>query len=154
MARIVGLDPGERRIGVAVSDPTGTIATPHGWLDAEAAELTETIGSLCADVEATVVVIGLPVALDGTEGPAARRSRELGDRIAEALDVSVRYADERFTTVTAEAALIEGGVRRADRKLRRDQVAAAVMLQAYLDREAHRRPAGDGGHPDDPRDDA
>ncbi len=142
MARVIGLDPGDRRIGIAVSEPSGTIASPHGFVDVEAGDVIEAITRLADALEATTVVIGLPLRLDGTEGPAAERSRTLGQALADT-GLVVEYQDERFTTVTAEAALIEGGVRRSKRKNTRDQVAASVMLQGYLDGSRHR------GNPDD-----
>jgi len=148
MARIIGLDPGDRRIGIAVSDPTGTIASPHGFLEAAEGYPIGAIRALCSDLDVERIVIGLPVRLDGTEGPAAGRSRALGIAIASSIDIPVSYHDERFTTVTAEAALIEGGVRRADRKQKRDQVAAAVMLQGYLDTERRRDERVDDGGDD------
>jgi putative Holliday junction resolvase len=136
MPRVLGLDPGEARIGVAVSDPTSTIASPHSYIDVVAGNAVQAINAICVDLEVDTVVVGLPLRLDSSEGPAAERSRLLGQAIDDALDVSVRYWDERFTTVTAEEALIEGNVRRSKRKTTRDQVAAAVMLQGYLDRQA------------------
>lgn len=145
MNRILGLDPGEARIGVALSDPTGTIATASGFIDARAGDVTGAVAAMAAEHGCRLVVVGLPLRLDGSEGPAARRSRTLGDAIAEATDLEVTYQDERFTTVTAEQALIEGNVRRAKRTRMRDAVAAAVMLQGYLDRQEH-----DGRHGDDP----
>ena len=137
MGRSLGLDPGERRIGVAVSDPSGTIASPHGFIDTASDDTVVRLHELIAEFDIERIVVGLPVSLDGHEGPAARRARALGDEIAGAVDVPVHYHDERFTTVTAEDALIEGGVRRKERKEKRDQVAAAVMLQGYLDSRAH-----------------
>ena len=134
--RILGLDPGERRTGVAVSDPTGTIASPHGFVVADEDQIQSVVG-LMREFGATRVVIGLPFALDGSEGPSARRSRSLGSALVDA-GVEVEYWDERFTTKTAEAALIESGMRRKNRKSRRDQVAAAIMLQGFLDAQRHR----------------
>lgn len=136
MMRALGLDPGEARIGVALSDPTGTIASPHSYIDVRAVDPVVAIGELCVEFEIETVVVGLPLRLDGTEGPAAARSRSLGRAVDGAVDVAVSYWDERFTTVTAEEALIEGKVRRSKRRTTRDQVAAAVMLQGYLDRQA------------------
>jgi putative pre-16S rRNA nuclease len=151
MTRIIGLDPGESRIGVAVSDPTGTIASPIGFVDVRQDDVVLTVRALCEEYETTFVVIGLPLRLDGSEGPAAERSHQLGATLIEALGVEVRYADERFTTVTAEKALLEGNMTRSKRKTKRDQVAAAVMLQNHLDamRRIDERRL-DGGHRDDP----
>ena len=145
MSRVLGLDPGERRIGVAVSDPTGTIASPHGFIDRAGEDLAVAVQGLVEEFDIGRIVIGLPLRMDGSEGPAAERSRVLGAAIGEAVDVPIAFWDERFTTVTAETALIEGNVRRNKRTTARDKVAAAVMLQGYLDRQAH-----DGRHGDDP----
>lgn len=131
--RALGLDPGERRIGVALSDPTGIIAQPLEVIDRKVADPVDTVKRLVREYEVDTVVIGLPVSLSGGEGPAAQAARAFGATMSAALDVEVVYQDERFTTVTAEEALIEGGVRRERRRQVRDMVAAAVMLQAYLD---------------------
>ncbi len=131
--RIIGLDPGERRIGVALADPTATIASPERYIDRRTDDPSETIAGLCRELGVTQIVVGLPVALDGREGPAAIAARAFGDMVAEATGIAVDYHDERFTSVTADNALISGGVRRRKRKEKRDQVAAAVMLQSYLD---------------------
>lgn len=131
--RVLGLDPGSRRIGVALSDPTGIIAQPHDVIDRKVTDPVEAVRALVAAYEVAVVVIGLPVSLSGGEGPAARAAREFGAAMTAALEVEVHFHDERFTTVTAEDALISGGVRRERRRQLRDKVAAAVMLQSYLD---------------------
>ena len=115
MTRIMGLDPGDVRIGVALSDPTGTIATPAGFIDARSSDVVDVVRTRAADAECRRVVIGLPLRLDGSEGPAAARSRALGQSIADATHLEVAYHDERFTTVTAEQALLEGNVRRRKR---------------------------------------
>lgn len=147
MSRILGLDPGEVRIGVALSDPTGTIASPHGHIDVRTTDAVAEIKALADEFEVELVVVGLPLRLDGSEGPAAARSRSLGRRIAEAIAVPVTYADERFTTVTAEQVLLEGNVRRAKRKTARDPIAAAVMLQGHLDRQTGHGGDGDRSDP-------
>ena len=135
MTRILGLDPGERRVGVALSDPTGTIASPHSVIDRRSVELTEAVRMLCEEHDVERIVVGLPTGLSGVEGPSAKAARTVGDAVAKATGLPVEYQDERFTTVTAEAALLEGGVRRAKRRDVRDKVAAAVILQTYLDRK-------------------
>ncbi len=131
----LGLDPGERRVGVALSDPTGTIASPHSVIDRRSVELTEAVRMLCEEHDVERIVVGLPTGLSGVEGPSAEAARTVGTAVAEATGLPVEYQDERFTTVTAEAALLEGGVRRAKRRDVRDKVAAAVILQTYLDRK-------------------
>jgi len=131
--RIIGIDPGERRVGVAVADPTGTIASPDRFIDRTKENVVDAIARMCADLDVSLVVVGLPIGLDGREGAAADAARRLGADITDGVDVDVVFHDERFTTVTADQALISGGVRRRERKDKRDQVAAAVMLQAFLD---------------------
>lgn len=133
LSRVLGLDPGERRIGVALSDPIGMIAQPHVVLDRKAVDAITAIRDLCTEYEIETVVIGLPTSLSGEEGPAAVKARELGAAVSEGTDCEVTFFDERFTTVQAESALIEGGMRRRQRRETIDKVAAAVMLQGYLD---------------------
>jgi putative Holliday junction resolvase len=140
VTRILGLDPGERRVGVALSDPTGTIASPHSVIDRRSVELADAVRMLCEENDVHRIVIGLPTGLSGVEGPSAKAARAMGNAVADATGLSVEYQDERFTTVTAEAALLEGGVRRSKRRDVRDKVAAAVILQTYLDRK---EPPGD-----------
>lgn len=137
--RIIGLDPGERRIGVAVSDPTGTIASPVRYIDTKADDVDQILVELCRTTGAETIVVGLPISLDGSEGPSARRTREFAAHVRDVTGLEVVLQDERFTSHTAEAALISGGVKRRTRKEKRDQVAAAVMLQSYLDRQGHDR---------------
>lgn len=136
MARILGIDPGDVRHGLAVSDPTGTIASPYGFVEARS-DWVDAVQDLCHELEVEMVVVGLPLRLDGTEGPAAQRSRDVATELEDRSDLEIEFWDERFTTVTAENALLEGNVRRAGRKQKRDQVAAAVMLQGFLDRRRH-----------------
>jgi putative Holliday junction resolvase len=131
--RTIGLDPGERRVGVAVADPTGTIASPDRYIDRATQDPIQVISELCSDLGVDTIVIGLPIALDGREGPSAAAARAFGEEVAKGTGVTVVYQDERYTSVTAEQALISGGMRRKKRKEKRDQVAAAVMLQGYLD---------------------
>ena len=135
MTRILGLDPGQRRIGVALSDPTGTIASPHSVIDRRSAEFTDAVRSLCEEHGVERIVVGLPTGLSGVEGPSATAARGVGAAVADATGLPVEYQDERFTTVTAEAALLEGGVKRSKRRDVRDKVAASVILQTYLDRK-------------------
>lgn len=138
LGRVIGLDPGERRIGVALSDTLGIIAQPHVVLDRRAGDAIAAIKELCAEYEIRIVVVGLPRSLSGEEGPAAAKARELGAAVREATGCEIEFVDERFTTVQAEAALLEGGVRRRQRREKIDMVAAAVMLQGYLDaRRSH-----------------
>ncbi len=136
-ARVLGLDPGARRIGVAVSDPTGTIATPLATIEnrGEAPVLSE-LRRLLRDTQADGVVVGLPVRTDGREGPEAQAARAWAERLARALNLPVALWDERLTTAGAERALIESGVRREKRRSVIDQAAAQWMLQSFLDARA------------------
>jgi len=138
LARFLGIDPGERRIGVALSDTIGMIAQPHDVLDRRSVDAVAAIKDLCVEYEVGTVVVGLPRSLSGEEGPAAVKARELGAAIEAATGCDIEYCDERFTTVQAESALVEGGMRRRKRRETVDKVAAAVMLQGFLDGRAAR----------------
>jgi putative Holliday junction resolvase len=133
MGRILGLDPGTVRVGVAVSDPLGITAQPHSSLDAGDPDLSIRIAALVDELEVETIVVGLPVSLDGSEGPAATAARAFAASLGDAVSVPIELHDERFSSVTAEQAMIEMGARREDRKAARDRVAAAVFLQTYLD---------------------
>lgn len=137
--RVLALDPGERRIGLALSDPTGIIASPYAVLDRRTDDVASRLQEICRRESIGRIVVGLPVTLGGQEGEAAAAARDLAALAAEATGLETILHDERFTTVTAEQALLEGGVRRADRREVRDKVAAAVLLQSYLDGENQRR---------------
>ncbi|MCS5681227.1 MAG: Holliday junction resolvase RuvX [Acidimicrobiales bacterium] len=133
--RAVGVDLGERRIGVAVSDSAGQIATPYEVLHRTDSrdEDHRLIAAIVADVEAEVLIVGLPLSLDGTEGKAAQAARDEADQIQALFPIPVEMHDERFTTVEAEHRLKEQNLDgRAQRKVV-DKVAAAILLQAWLD---------------------
>ena len=135
--RALGVDLGERRIGLALSDPSRTIASPHEVLGRSGDPVTDrrAIVETARVQGANVIVVGLPLSLSGGAGPAARAALEEVEALrAIAGDVEVTVHDERLTTVTAERALIEGRVRREARRRVVDKVAAAVMLQSWLDR--------------------
>lgn len=136
MGRIVCLDVGDVRIGVAVSDSLKMIATPYsvikrvGW----GPDVKE-IARICQEQDAEFVLCGLPKNMDGTEGFQAEKVRLFAKQIEKA-GLEVRFEDERLSTVSAEHALIEGGMHREERKGHVDKVAAAVILQGYLDRQS------------------
>jgi putative Holliday junction resolvase len=136
--RALGIDLGSKRIGVAVSDLSGTVASPLTTVRRSRSRRHdhETIARLVRDEEAEVLVVGLPLSLDGTRGPAARAAVTEADRLASVVGVPVEMYDERFTTVTAERGLIEAGLDAPRRRQVVDKVAAAVMLQAWLDHRA------------------
>jgi putative Holliday junction resolvase len=147
--RVLGVDLGTRRIGVAVCDSGGLVATPRCTIlrDPEPGSDRAKLASVVAEIGAGKVVVGLPLGLDGRRGPAARRAEEEASALAELLGpegVEVETFDERFTTVTAERQLTEAGRPGRARRHVVDQAAAAVMLQAWLD--AHRGQDGHAGH--------
>lgn len=133
--RALGLDLGSRRIGVAVSDRDGRVATPCAVVQRtkDAQRHRREIVELVAEFEAEVVVVGLPLSLDGSEGPAAQEARAEIERLAALVKVPIETYDERFTTVTAHDQLAAAAVPGRKRRQMIDQVAAAVMLQAWLD---------------------
>ena len=139
MSRVLALDPGSRRVGVAVSDPTGTIAQPLMSVPAEpAATLVARLSALAREREAERLVVGLPRRMDGGAGPEAKAARALADELRRATGLPVALVDERLTSVAAERALLAGGASRARRRQLSDQVAAALILQSYLDSAAAR----------------
>ena len=144
--RAMALDVGERRVGIAVGDETGTIATPLVTVQRGRDDLAE-IGRLVREWHVTRLVIGLPTGLSGREGPQAASVRAFAAAVEAALgpDPPIAYWDERLTTAIAERALIETGTRRARRRERIDAVAAAVILQSYLDARRKGETGGVGG---------
>lgn len=135
MARIVGVDPGEARIGIAISDEDLSIAFPRETVDARGGlqKAVERVCQALKDERLAELVVGLPLRLDGTEGEAARRARAFGDVLGAALGLDVVYWDERMTTLAAERSLREMGRRGAKGREVVDQSAATILLQSYLD---------------------
>ena len=134
--RVIAVDPGTKRRGVAVSDPTGTIAQALTTVEAEPrGTLAARLSQIAAGQEAKRIVVGLPRRLDGSFGPEAKSARELADELRKASSLPVELVDERLTTVAAERSLVAGGMRRAKRKLSVDRVAATLLLQSHLDRK-------------------
>jgi len=131
---VLGLDYGERRIGVAISDPQGLTARPLTVIARESREKDlERLRHLAEQFRATVIVIGLPLNMDGTESQGARRARRFANAIRHSLGLEVELWDERLTTFEAEQQMLEAGLPPERRKKLRDAVAAAVILQDYLD---------------------
>lgn len=133
--RVLGIDLGSKRIGVAVSDRSGTIATPLTVLRRTKSPAADhrAIADLVRDEEAVAVVVGLPLNMDGSEGSAARSARIEAERMATVVGVPVHVHDERRTTVEADRVLMERNMNAQARRKVVDQVAAAVMLQSWLD---------------------
>ena len=131
----LGIDPGDARIGVATSDPSGFLATPVETVRRGSGDLRR-LAQLVTELEAVEVVVGLPRSLSGAEGPAAAKAREFAVRLARRVaPVPVRLCDERLTTVSAESMLREQGRRGAKRRAVVDQAAAVLILQTALDTE-------------------
>ena len=137
MGRVLGVDLGSRRIGLALSDPAGRVATPHGMIErsGDPAVDRRKILAQAREADASRVVVGLPLSLSGDTGPAARAVLEEVDalRAVAGEEVTVETHDERLTTVIAEQGMREARVPRRARRRTVDSAAAAVMLQSYLE---------------------
>ncbi len=131
MSRVVGIDYGTKRVGVALSDESRMIASPYRVIEAAAA--IEMIEQIVAEEDSELVVVGLPTGLAGNETSSTISAREFAEELSERLTVTVELADERFTSKVAEDVLIEAGMTRERRRQIRDKMAATVMLQSYLD---------------------
>ncbi len=132
--RILALDHGTKRIGVAVSDELKMIAQPLTYLPAEPfAEFLAALKKLLLEKEVDLVLVGLPRNMDGSYGPAALKVQDFVAALKSAITVPVQTWDERLTSVMANRFLIQGQVRREKRKQKVDQTAAALLLQSYLD---------------------
>lgn len=132
--RILAIDPGEKRIGVAISDPTMTIASPltvlkHVSMAIEAAQIAQ----LAAENDVTTIVVGQALGADGEETPASRHANKLADAIRTQVLIPVNLWDESGSTQTARQAKIELGLSRGRRSGHMDELAAVVILQSYLD---------------------
>jgi len=137
--RILALDHGTKRIGVALSDETATLAQPLEFIAAEPfAKFLDRIRVIVKDRQVGEILVGLPRNMNGTYGPAAESARKFAAALREALGLPVKTWDERLTSVQANRFLIEAGVRREQRKTKADQSAAAILLQSYLDAAAMR----------------
>jgi putative Holliday junction resolvase len=139
------LDIGESRVGVALSDPAGTVATPHAVWDAKGLLADPTpLRRLVDDYEVGEVVVGLPLSMDGSEGLQASVARRYAESLAERVEVPFVYQDERLSSVEAQRVMASSGLDSKARRGRVDMVAAAILLQTYL--ESNRRP--EEGAPD------
>ena len=147
--RALGVDLGSRRIGIAVSDLSGTIGSALTTVHRSKSRRHDhaEIARLVRDEECEIVVVGLPLSLDGSHGPAARAATREATQMASVLSVPVEMYDERFTTVTAERGMLEAGLDAKQRRQVVDKVAAAVMLQAWLDHRRNTWPARAAGGP-------
>ena len=130
--RVVAVDLGSTRIGVAVSDPSGVLASPYEVV-ARDARSHDRLRAIVEEVGAELVLVGMPLSLDGSKGPAARAIEAEVAELRALLPVPVEVHDERFTTVTAHQQLAASGKRSKARRSTVDQAAAAVLLQSWLD---------------------
>ena len=132
--RTLGLDIGSVRVGVAVSDPDGAVASAVAVLDArELARDTRSLARIVEDYEAEQLVVGLPLTLSGDEGPQAAEVREVAGRLADALGLPVAYQDERNSSAEARRAMRAAGLSEREQRGSLDKVAAAILLQTWLD---------------------
>lgn len=141
--RALGLDIGSVRIGVAVSDPSGNVASPITVLDARALVADPgPLRRLVEDYETECLVVGLPLTLAGEEGPQAQAVREQAERLAREVGLPVEYADERLSSEEARRSMVASGLSEREQRGALDKVAAAIILQGWLDarRTAVERP--------------
>ncbi|MCL4789788.1 MAG: Holliday junction resolvase RuvX [Verrucomicrobia bacterium] len=132
--RILALDHGTRRIGVAVSDEMKMIAQPLEYIPAEPfAGFLSRLKEIIREKEVELILIGMPRNMDGSYGPAALKVQEFAAVLKDAITLPIKTLDERLTTVQAQRFLIQGNVRREKRKEKVDKTAAAILLQGYLD---------------------
>jgi putative Holliday junction resolvase len=132
--RILALDHGTKRVGVAVSDETKTIAQPLEYILTEPfAPFLERLKKLIVEKEADLILVGMPRNMDGSYGPAAQKVETFVAVLRGAIAVPIKTLDERLTSAQANRVLIQGNVRRDKRKENVDKMAAAILLQSYLD---------------------
>jgi len=132
--RILALDHGTKRIGVAVSDEMKMIATPLEYIPAEPfADFLARLKEIVREKEVEMILIGMPRNMDGSYGPAALKVQEFAAALKDAIPIPLKTWDERLTSAQAQRFLIQGNVRRDKRKEKVDKTAAALLLQSYLD---------------------
>lgn len=150
--RVLALDLGTKRVGVAVSDATATLASPRGTVHRTGDRAAEhrRVAQMVAEEEAGLVLVGLPLNMDGSNGPAAEAAIAEAKDLGAVLDVPVELIDERLTTVSADRVLIARGARASARRGIVDQTAAAIMLQGWLDGAAGARFRAARAGPDGP----
>ena len=138
--RVMALDVGERRVGVAMCDPTRTLASPLTTLRAQPREeLFRRIGQLIAEHEVVELVVGLPLTLSGAIGPQAKLVQDFVELLRAAVTVPIHTFDERLTSAAAERLMVELGMKPEQRRARIDEVAASIILQDFLDASRSRR---------------
>lgn len=142
---VIGVDPGTRRVGVAVSDANGTMAFPLTVLErGEGDAYLDELANLARMREADEIVVGLPTRLDGTEGPEAVEAIRIAGILRKKLELPVHLLDERFTTTIAQGALQNGGMSSRKQRPVVDKIAATILLQSYLDANPSPAPGAAG----------
>lgn len=132
--RIMALDPGSKRIGVALSDDLKMLASPAGFIDAEPeSNAFAQLQSLIQSQQVESIVVGMPRNMNGTYGPAAESTRAFIQRLQSAVSIPIRTWDERLTSVQAGRALREAGFKGKDARQKVDASSAAILLQSFLD---------------------
>ena len=132
--RILAIDYGDARIGLALSDESETLASPIGTYKSQSMRKDiDYIAALAKEKQAGLIVLGLPVNMDGSSGERVSKTKSFGNVLERVSGIQVEYKDERLTTVTAEQTLIECGMRREKRKRIIDTLSAQIILQSYLD---------------------
>jgi putative Holliday junction resolvase len=132
--RVLAIDHGTKRMGLALSDELGIIAQPFGFLAAEPfAEFLQKLKEVLRSKQVDLILVGMPRNMDGSYGPAALKVREFVAVLKETIGIPIQTWDERLTSAQANRFLIQANVRREKRKERVDQMAAAILLQSFLD---------------------
>jgi putative Holliday junction resolvase len=132
--RVLGIDHGTKRMGIALSDPSGMIAQPLEFIPAEPfANFLARLKEILREKEVELMIVGMPRNMDGSYGPAAAKVQEFIAVLKENIIIPIRTWDERLTSAQANRFLIEANVRRQDRKEKVDKAAAAILLQSFLD---------------------
>ncbi len=137
--RIMGLDVGEKRIGIAISDEMGWTAQGHSVLNRTRLDKDlKLLADLCSEYGVSQIVVGFPLNMNGTVGPKGQEILEFGHLLEDNLGLPIEYWDERLTTVAAQRMLVDANVTRRKRKKVIDKLAAVNILQGYLDRQSHK----------------
>lgn len=138
--RLMGLDVGDRRIGIALSDPLGLTAQGHSTLHRKSNDqVLETICRLCDEYEVGKIVVGLPLNMNGSLGPRAQLVQEWAEQLGERSGLEIVFWDERLSTVSAQRVLLEADLSRKKRKGLVDKIAAVYILQGFLDRQSQNK---------------
>jgi putative Holliday junction resolvase len=132
--RVLGIDHGSKRMGIALSDPSGMIAQPLEFIPAEPfADFLSRLKTILKEKQVEQILVGMPRNMDGSYGPAALKVQEFVAVLKETIAIPIKTWDERLTSSQANRFLIEANVRRDQRKQKVDKAAAAILLQSYLD---------------------